>query len=303
MVDINEIVETTVLKHWQLSELASVLSAQLKGNDVSFDSVSTDTRSIGQNALFIALVGPNFDGHDFVEAAQRLGAVALLVSKEVESSLPQIIVKDTRLALGQFAAAWRAGFNIPVVGVTGSNGKTTVKEMIAAILGQTSSVLMTQGNLNNDIGLPLTLLNMTSKHQYAVIEMGANHAGEIDYLTQITKPDIAVITNAAAAHLEGFGSVEGVAHAKGEIFGGLSANGVGIINADDAYADLWSGLLSRHKMICFGIEKDADVSAIWQGDARHSDVEIKVPGSEFKCVLPVPGKHNVMNALVATAVA
>lgn len=303
MAETKEPAQATVLKHWQLLELSSVLSAQLKGNDVNFDSVSTDTRAIDKGALFIALIGPNFDGHNYVDEAQRQGAVALLVSKEVKSSLPQVIVKDTHLALGQFAAAWRAGFDIPVVGVTGSNGKTTVKEMIASILGQQAPVLMTQGNLNNDIGLPLTLLNLTAEHRYAVIEMGANHAGEIDYLTQITKPDVAVITNAATAHLEGFGSVEGVAHAKGEIFGGLAAEGVGIINADDVYADLWSGLLSNHKMIRFGLENEADVSATWQGDATHCDADITLPGGEFKCVLHVPGKHNVMNALAATAAA
>ena len=301
MAETNESLQTAVLKHWQLSELASVLSVQLKGNDVRFDSISTDTRSIGKGALFIALIGPNFDGHNYVDDAQRQGAVALLVSKEVESPLPQVIVKDTRLALGQFAAAWRAGFDIPVIGVTGSNGKTTVKEMIGSILGQQAQFLMTQGNLNNDIGLPLTLLKLTHKHQYAVIEMGANHMEEIDYLTQIARPDVAVITNAAAAHLEGFGSVESVAHAKGEIFGGLSEEGVGIINADDVYIDLWMGLLSHHKMIRFGLDNEADVKATWQGDAIHSDVDITLPGGAFKCVLHVPGKHNVMNALVATA--
>jgi len=301
MTETDNTVQPAVLKHWQLSELSLVLSAQIKGNDVHFDNVSTDTRAIKKGALFIALVGPNFDGHDYVKEAENRGAVALLVDREVTSPLPQIIVRDTRLALGQFAAAWRAGFEIPVVGVTGSNGKTTVKEMIAAILGQQAPVLMTQGNLNNDIGLPLTLFNLAKEHKHAVIEMGANHPGEIDYLTHIAQPNVAVITNAANAHLEGFGSIEGVAHAKGEIFGGLSQNGVGIINADDHYFELWSGLLKDHKVISFGLENKADVSASWKGDAIHSDINITFPGGEVKCVLHVPGKHNVMNALAATA--
>lgn len=294
--------EPAVIRHWQLSELSSALSASLQGADVAFTSVSTDTRAIKNGALFIALQGPNFDGHDFVATAQEKGAVALMVSRNVDSPLPQVIVKDTRLALGEFAAAWRAGFNIPVVGVTGSNGKTTVKEMIANILSQKASVLVTQGNLNNDIGMPMTLLNLTSEHRYAVIEMGANHPGEIDYLTHISCPDVAVITNAAAAHLEGFGSIEGVAHAKAEIYDGLRPEGVGIVNIDDAYAELWVNLLDQRKIISFGLKASADVSAVWQGDATHSDVEISLPGARFECVLKVPGKHNVMNALAATAV-
>ncbi len=292
-----------VLKQRTTAAVAQALNAKLAGDEVAFNRVSTDTRTIGAGDLFVALTGPNFDGHDFVSQAQAAGAVAVMVSQQAHTSLTQIIVPDTRLALGELAAAWRAGFDIPLVAVTGSNGKTTVKEMLASILRQQGEVLVTQGNLNNDIGMPLTLLQMEQKHRYAVIEMGANHPGEIAGLTNIARPSVALITNAGAAHLEGFGSLDGVAQAKGEIYSGLSVDGMAVINADDSYSELWRGLAGEHACLSFGLEQPADVRAQWQGDASGSDVSIRVHGSVIEMRLQLPGRHNVMNALAACAAA
>lgn len=290
-----------LLNRRSTAAVAQVLHADLVGGDVTFSRVSTDTRSIERGDLFVALAGPNFDGHDFVSQAQASGAAAVMVSREVATSLPQIIVPDTRQALGEFAAAWRAGFSMPLVAITGSNGKTTVKEMLASILKQQGEVLVTQGNLNNDIGMPLTLLQLEHKHRYAVIEMGANHPAEIAYLTNIARPSVAVITNAGAAHLEGFGSLEGVAQAKGEIYSGLLADGIAVINADDTYSELWRGLAGTHTCLSFGLDQPADVSAQWQGDASGSDVSISLHGRVIAVRLQLPGRHNVMNALAACA--
>ena len=225
----------------RLQEAAEALGARWAGEDVMLEGVSTDTRTLQAGQLFVALRGPNFDGHDYLAEAKAKGAAACMVEQPV-ANCPALIVGDTRLALGRLARAWRRHFAMPLVAVTGSNGKTTVKEMLASIFAQQGEVLATRGNLNNDIGVPLTLFGLDSSHSSAVIEMGANHAGEIAYLTSLAEPNVAVITNAAAAHLEGFGSLEGVAKAKGEIYQGLKQDGTAIINADDDYADLWRGL-------------------------------------------------------------
>ena len=248
-----------------LSQAAQELGARLIGEDARFFSVSSDSRTIQPGDLFIALRGEHFDGYEFVATAVSSGAVAALVNSDSHEAHPAaldpqsavLVVPDTRLALGQLAAYWRRQFDIPLVAVTGSNGKTTVKEMLAAILraasGSYDAVLATKGNFNNDIGMPLTLLQLNAQHRYAVIEMGMNHPGEIDYLTHIASPDVALITNASGAHLEGLGSVEAVAHAKGEIFAGLKHQGTAVINADDDYAPLWRTLAGSHPLLEFGL--------------------------------------------------
>ena len=286
-----------------LSAAARLLAAEHLGADVEFHGVSTDTRSLQRGNLFVALSGPNFDGHRFVPEAAAKGAVAALVSERVDTALPQLVVPHTRTGLGQLAAAWRARFSLPLIAVTGSNGKTTVKEMIAAIVAQSGPVLVTHGNFNNDIGVPLTLFRLDGKQRYAVIEMGANHAGEIGTLTRIAQPTVALITNAGPAHLEGFGSIAGVAHAKGEIFGGLSADGIAVINADDAYAELWRTLAGRHRTLSFGLTQPADVSAQWEAHADGSVLHLVTPAGRLALRLKLPGQHNVMNALAATAAA
>jgi UDP-N-acetylmuramoyl-tripeptide--D-alanyl-D-alanine ligase len=287
----------------RLVQAAAWLAAERNGVDVEFHGVSTDTRALVPGALFVALRGPRFDGHDYVDTAAAGGAVALLVEHAVDSSLPQLIVRDTRLALGRLAAAWRLYCNTPLVAITGSNGKTTVKEMSRAIFAQVGTVLATEGNLNNDIGVPLTLLRLTPQHRHAVIEMGASHAGEIAYLSDLAQPDAAVITNAGQAHLEGFGTVEGVARAKGEIYRGLRENGVAVINADDPYAELWRGMAGTQRQLCFGMTPEAIVTARWQAEGGGSRLWLQTPAGEVEMVLPLPGRHNVMNALAATALA
>ena len=286
-----------------LTTAAGWLNAKLQGADVEFFGVSTDSRSIEPGMLFVALHGPNHDGHDHLEQAHAAGAVAALVERPLAIDMPQLVVADTRLALGQLAAAWRRQLQTPLVAVTGSNGKTTVKEMCAAILSRAGSTLATRGNLNNDIGVPLTLLRLSQEHRFGVIEMGANHAGEIAYLTQLAAPQVAIITNAAPAHLEGFGSVEGVARAKGEIFSGLSDNGVAVINADDDYAGLWRELSSGSRTLCFGLAKPADVGARGLGDVHGSELEVLTPLGSFHLNLPLAGRHNIMNALAAITAA
>ena len=214
---------------------AAGMKATVSGDDVQLDGVSTDSRSLQKGELFIALSGPNFDGNAFAEQAIQAGAAACLLEKDMGVT-PALIVDDAHQALGLLAQHWRRQFSLPLVAVTGSNGKTTVKEMLASIFAQKGKVLATRGNLNNDIGMPLTLLRLNQTHDYAVIEMGANHAGEIAYLTQLASPDVALITNAASAHLAGFGSLEGVAQAKAEIYSGWREQGCAVINADDSFA-------------------------------------------------------------------
>ena len=286
-----------------LSEAAPLLAAQLRGADVEFAGVSTDTRTLKARNLFVALSGPRFDAHHFLTQASALGAAAALLNKPVDTSLPALLVPDTRLGLGKLASAWRQRFHIPLIAVTGSNGKTTVKEMIAAILRQRGEVLVTQGNLNNDIGLPLTLLQLDARHRFAMIEMGANHPGEIAYLTRIAAPTVALITNAGPAHLEGFGSVEGVARAKGELFAGLSEQGTAILNHDDVYAPLWRDLIGKRRVLSFGLEHAADVSAEWAPAAHGSYMRMHTPQGQLEIRLHLPGRHNVLNALAASAAA
>jgi UDP-N-acetylmuramoyl-tripeptide--D-alanyl-D-alanine ligase len=289
------------------AEIASRLQGTHLGEPVVFSTVSTDTRTLGAGDLFVALKGPNFDGHKFLESAQSAGAAAAMVSQRCETPMPQVLVEDTRVGLGQLAALWRETSAVPLVGITGSNGKTTVKEMVAAILSQRGEVLSTTGNLNNDIGLPLTLLRL-QEQQFAVVEMGANHAGEIDYLSRIARPDVVVLNNAGRAHLEGFGSLEGVARAKAEIINGLSAYGCFVFNADDRWAPMWRELAEGKRMVGFGVGADADVrspaeswSISWseQGFVTRFDVLTRL--GEVTIDLSLAGQHNRMNALAAVA--
>lgn len=286
-----------------LSEAAEVLKARRFGGDVVFRGVSTDTRVLSEGSLFVALSGPNFDGHDYIEQALRKGAVAAAVSRVATERIPQIQVENTRLALGELAAHWRRQFDLPLVAVTGSNGKTTVKEMLAAILRRCGSTLVTRGNLNNDIGVPHTLFGLDAEHAYAVLELGANHPGEIAYLTGLVQPTVAVINNAGPAHLEGFGSLEGVASGKGEMFDRAGAATICVINADDKYAALWRTLAGPRPIITFGLEADADVCADWKGDIDSSEIQLHTPRGDALARLALPGRHNVMNALAATAAA
>jgi len=290
----------------KLSECAKIVQGRLVGKDISFSSVNIDTRTIKPEQLYIAIKGKNFDGNDFVEQAQQAGAIAAIVRQSVQTTLPHIVVEDTKLALAQLAGAWRKKLAVSVVGVTGSNGKTTVKEMLAAILAVNHEVLFTQGNLNNDIGVPLTLLRLDEQHRYAVIEMGANHAKEIAYSSTYAAADVVVLNNAGAAHIEGFGSLEGVAKAKGEIIETLKADGVAILNSDDDYFDYWCGVAGNRKIISFGLSADADVTAkeintaivnnefITRFDLLHKQQAITIQ-------LKLAGQHNVVNALAAAA--
>ena len=280
-----------------LAEIAQKVGGDLHGADLLIDSVATDSRLVKSNQLFIAIKGERFDAHDFVADLAGVAGAAL-VSKKIDCDLPQIVVEDTLLALADLAAAWRQQFTKPVIALTGSNGKTTLKEMIAAILSQEGKVLATIGNLNNNIGMPLTLLRLREDHDFAVIEMGANHFGEIEFLTTIAKPDVAVVNNAGAAHLEGFINLEGVAQAKGEVFIGLGTQGIAVINADDTFADYWKDSNKDREVIAFGINNEATISGRLLSDGG---LMIKASNTEVRANLKLLGRHNAMNALAAAA--
>lgn len=294
-----------------LREAAAVLGARASGDNETFTGVSTDTRTIRPGDLYVALRGERYDGHAFIAQAQSAGAAAAMVEMQTAdaAALPTLVVDDTRAALGALAADWRRRFSLPVVALTGSSGKTTVKEMLASILRSAApaaaeeQVLATRGNLNNDIGMPLTLLELRPAHRYAVVEMGMNHAGEIRYLTRIASPDVALITNAGTAHIEYLGSVEAIARAKGEIFEGLKEDGTAVINADDPYAPMWRELARDRRRIEFGLAQSAGVTASYRGRVLESEIEIRTPAGVAKTTLRAPGEHNVRNALAAAAAA
>ncbi|MCH8895293.1 MAG: UDP-N-acetylmuramoyl-tripeptide--D-alanyl-D-alanine ligase [Proteobacteria bacterium] len=291
-----------------LQRISAQLAGQLHGNDAKFAGVSIDSRKLSAGELFVAIEGERFDGHDFVLAAAGTGAVGALVHQLQEVAVPQVCVGDTRLALGRLAAAWRQEFDIPVIAVTGSNGKTTVKEMLASIMGRRGPVLSTRGNLNNEIGLPLTLLGLAEEHRFAVVEMGANRPGEIAGLTALACPTVGLVTNAGSAHLEGFGSPAGIARAKGELFDGLPADGTAVINTDQEYAGLWKALAGTREIISFGLGRDARFTAseVSQGVRKGQpwlSFSMATPLGSFPLELNFAGAHNVMNALAAAAAA
>jgi UDP-N-acetylmuramoyl-tripeptide--D-alanyl-D-alanine ligase len=289
----------------ELREAARAMRGELRGTSVRFTGVTTDSRAVATGDLFVALKGDRFDGHEYLPEAQRRGAVAAVTSREAatQPALPQVVVDDTRLALGRLAAAWRSRFAFPLAGLTGSNGKTTVKEMLAAILashtGDRARVHATEGNLNNDIGMPLTLLKVREDHRYAVIEMGMNHEGEIDYLTRIARPTVAIVNNAQRAHVGILGSIEAIARAKGEIYSGLPPSGTAVINEDDAFAGYWKDLNRERRIVTFGLSPEANVAGRVEGDKLH----VRLPTGSFAVTLRVSGEHNARNALAAAAAA
>ena len=301
----------------RLAEAARAIGGELRGADAEFTAVGTDTRALTPRALFVALKGERFDGHAFLAQAAASGAAGALVEDAGAgvraARLPLLVVDDSRLALGRLAAYWRSQFSNPLVALTGSNGKTTVKEMLAAILREVydesqvtsheSRVLATRGNLNNDIGLPLTLLEMRPAHRCAVIEMGMNHAGEIRYLGKLARPDVALVTNAAPVHIEFFDSVADIARAKGEIFEDLADDGTAVINADDAHAGMWRDLAAGRRVVEFGLEHAAPVTARYTLRNLESEIVVKTPLGEAAAVLKAPGVHNVRNAVAASAAA
>ncbi|MHB0973005.1 MAG: UDP-N-acetylmuramoyl-tripeptide--D-alanyl-D-alanine ligase [Thiobacillus sp.] len=292
----------------RLSEAAAMLGVPFAGPDADVVRVSTDSRSIRPGDLFIALRGERFDGGNFAAQALQQGAAGVVLDRTQAPGIATALrVDDTRLALGRLGAAWRQRFAIPVVAVTGSNGKTTVKEMLAAILrveaGSDDAVLRTEGNLNNDIGLPLMLLRLRETHQFAVLEMGMNHAGEIDYLSRLARPGVAVVNNALSAHIGFLGSIENIARAKGEIFNGLSDAGIAVFNADDPHAWLWREANTRRCVIDFGLRQPAAVRGHFLPAGFGSALTLALPGATLDIALQVPGEHNAMNALAAAAAA
>ena len=295
-----------------LTMVAESVKGHLVGADRAFDSVSTDTRTLQPGQLFFALHGENFDAATFVAEAERRGAAGAVVEQRQSCDLSQVEVSDARRALGQWGKSWRAQFSISVIAVTGSNGKTTVKEMIASILaqelGDRAELLVTEGNLNNEIGLPLTVLKLCDRHRIAVLEMGASHPKEIAYLADIAAPGIGVVTNAGVAHLEGFGSEEAVAAAKGELFEALSVGGIAIINRDDRFFETWRSLAGEATVYSFGLDDAADCRAsdiqeTVAGEQSELKFDIRSGDDTVQVRLPMAGAHNVRNALAATAAA
>lgn len=287
-----------------LDWIADKIGGSLFGLNLTVSNVSIDTRTIASGEVFIALTGPNFDGHKFVENAMKKGAVAAVVERRLPLDIPQILVKDTRIGLGKLGAAVKAQVNPKTVGITGSCGKTTVKEMVAAILSCRGNVLATNGNFNNDIGVPLTLLRLENKHDFAVVEMGANHLGEIAYTCDLVQPDVSTIVNAAISHLEGFGTLLGVARAKSEIFKGLQQGAIAILNQDSQFYEFWKGKAAHVTQQSFALGAEgADYRAeeITLGMDGRPQFNLITPEGSIWVHLQMPGMHSVSNALVAAA--
>ncbi len=293
-----------MMRHWSLEELEMPLQAHLLGRNAVAEGFSTDSRNLRPGEVFVALSGERFDGHAYLDQVADKGAVGAVVSRDVNTPLSLLRVQDTQRALGKLGRLNRDLFAGPLVAVTGSSGKTSVKNMLSAIFARQGETLATEGNFNNEIGVPLTLLRLAPEHRFAVVEMGAAKPGDIDYLCQLGRPDIAVLTNAMPAHLEGFGSIDAVAATKGEIFERLGEQGVAVINADSPYADLWRERAGEAQVVEFGLSPTAAV--------RAQDIRENASGPTFTLVteqgevvvqLSVLGKHNVFNALAAAAAA
>lgn len=287
-----------------VQQASEVLAARLdqtsaSQRDVVFTGVAIDSRKVQTGQLFVALAGTQVDGHDYLAAAAKAGAVAALVSRPCAVDLPQIIVDDCAQALAQLARYWLQQNHSCVVGVTGSNGKTTVKNLLAGVLAQVAPVLATPGNFNNELGLPLTLCQLNREQRFCVLEMGARQRGDITTLTHIAQPQVGIVTNAGPAHLETFGGLEGVAVGKGEMFSQLPADGVAIINQDDQYADYWRRQAAPRRVLSFGRSSSADV----RSESAGPDCHIHTPTGDFRVRLQLQGTHNVLNALAATAAA
>lgn len=283
----------------RLSQAADCVGATLIGADCAFRSVSVDTRTLQSGDVYFALTGDQFDGHEFVPGAVARGASAVVVERECSEDVPQLVVRNARQALGEIAALWLAQSNAKRVALTGSNGKTTVKEMLRSVLSLLGNTLATDGNLNNDVGLPLTLFRIDRNVEYAVLEMGANHAGEIDWLASLVKPDIAVVNNVGPAHLDGFGSLQGVAAAKGEIFEHVNADGVAVVNLDEFAADDWIARTSAGRVVGFSFKSGGDLHAEIVADG---EIDIVEAGETHSLKIPLVGEHNLQNALTVAAV-
>lgn len=289
----------------RISKIAAILNTRLIGNDSEFTTININSRTLKPGELFIAIKGENFDGHDFVLQAKQAGAVAALVDHPVDVNIPQIIVPDTIHALGQLGKWKRNNINFPLIAVTGSSGKTTTRAMIASILSEVGPTLSSTKSFNNAIGVPLILWQLSSKYKYGVLEIGANHFGEITPLVKMVCPQIAVITNAGPAHLEGFSSVDGVACAKGEILRGLADDGIAVLNADDKYFPYWQYLARPHHIVTFGMKNEADImlTDLRLNDEHQASFNLSLPETFIPVDLPLLGAHNVWNALSAAAVA
>jgi UDP-N-acetylmuramoyl-tripeptide--D-alanyl-D-alanine ligase len=288
----------------RLSDIAKWTDGRLAGADSAIGAVSTDSRALVAGALFVALKGEHHDAHDFAASAVARGAAGLLVTRELALDVPQVVVADSLIALGELARVVRARSRARVVGITGSNGKTTVKTLVASILERHGRTHVNAGNFNNEIGLPLTLLSMPEDAEYAVLEMGAGKPGDIAYLARIAQPDVALVNNVAAAHLERMGSLQGVAETKGAIYRSLPVDGVAVINADDAFAEYFSRISSTRKSLRFGLMRRADISANLDPQVNaDGHIRLLTPNVSTEVALPLAGRHNVMNALAASAVA
>lgn len=287
----------------QLSEAAKIMNGELRGQDAYFFGGASDTRKLKPGEIFFAWKGDKSDAHDYLESAELDGAICAVVERFIPSAqIAQIIVKDSQKALGKIAKAWRKEWKGTMVALTGSNGKTTLKEMLTSILSVNHEVLATEGNYNNHVGCPLMLLRLNTHHTHAVIEMGASNPKEIEYLTKIVQPDIAILNNAGECHLEGFGSINGVAKAKAEIFQGLSKTGTAIINADDQFAEFWQTCVADFKSVTFGIKHAADVSAD-EIQNQQFQLHLHKTGESTNIQLKLLGNHNILNALAASAAA
>ncbi|MCW8886427.1 MAG: UDP-N-acetylmuramoyl-tripeptide--D-alanyl-D-alanine ligase [Motiliproteus sp.] len=295
-----------MISSMRLSSLMAPLNGIEIRGDAQFDNVSTDTRTLKSGDLFVALSGPNFDGNRFVAQAAEAGAVAAIVTEFQDLDIPQLRVTDSRLALGALAKHVRNDYDGKLVAITGSSGKTSVKEMLASVLRTQGEVLATKGNLNNEIGVPLTLFGLQAKHEFAVIELGASGAGEIAYTTGLTKPDVAVLNNAGGAHLKGFGSLQGVVEAKGEIFDGLAADGVGVVNLDDDNCDYWLAKLVEQPRLTFSLvsaHADLFASHLECGPDGCYRFVLNSHQGQVDLQLRVMGRHMAANAMAAAAAA